>query len=278
MRKLISADVFRLMRSRVLWLCMAAVFVLGAYGYYDIWSFMQESGYEQELAKQAFSTLPASGLVLAVLCGLFLGEEFSFGTIRSKLVVGHDRVSIYLSELCVSILAGLLVSLAYLAATALVGIPLLGFFRRNLMMLAWYAFCMLCVLCVFAAILTLLLMKCANRTVGVVLGMLLMLGMLYVSARIEARLSEPENIMSYTMVDPETYRPIEVEETPNPRYLTGREREIYQWLHDILPTGQSIQIANLEGEHSTRWPIASAIVFLLVTGTGLWLFLRKDLN
>ncbi len=278
MRKLISADLFRLMRSRMLWLCVAAVFAIDSYNYYDCWNSLQKFGFEQELAQQAFSSSPEFGLALAVICGLFLGEEFSYGTIRNKLVIGHERVSIYLSALAVSICSGLLAVASHFAATALVGIPLLGIFRRSLVTIAWYTFCLICVVCVFAAILTLLVMLCASRTMGVVLGILLILGMMYVSASIENRLSEPENNMSYTLIDSETYQPLEVEETPNPRYLKGTKREVYQWMHDVMPMGQCIQISNLDGLHPLRWPIASAVEFLLVTGAGIWLFLRKDLN
>lgn len=278
MRKLMSVNLFRLWRNKIFWICAASIVVLQTYGLWDAWKSVREFGFKTGLADQAFSTAPGSGLILAVFCGLFLGSEFSSGAIRNKLVGGHSRTMIYLSSLLTCILAGLCLAAFYAAVTLIIGIPLLGFFEVKLVIVGYYTFCMLCVLCVFAAILVLLVMQCANRTAGVVLGMLLMLGMLFVSAQIEKRLSEPENNVSYTVIDSETYRPLEVEETPNPLYLTGMKREVYQWLHDILPTGQSIQIGNLEGVHPLRWPPVSAVVFLLVTGAGIWLFRRKDLN
>lgn len=278
MRRLISADVFRLRRSRIFWICMAAVFLLCVLDIWDAWDYMRKYGYEQELADRMFAPLPYSGIVIAVFCGVFLGGEFSSGMIRNKLAAGHTRMSVYLSALCTCLLAGLFLSLSYAAAVFVIGMPLLGTFKVELPVVAYYAFCMLCVICVLSAVMVLLVMRCANRTTGVVLGMLLMLGMLYVSAYIDSRLSEPKMNAVYTRIDSETYRPLEVEEMPNPLYLKGTKREIYQWLSDILPMGQSIQISNLDGDFPLRWPFASAAVFVLVTGAGICLFKRKDLN
>ena len=53
------------------------------------------------------------GVVLAAVCSLFFGAEYADGTLRSKLIAGHGRASIYLATLA----AGLLLTLAlYLAA------------------------------------------------------------------------------------------------------------------------------------------------------------------
>ena len=129
MRKLISADLFRLWRNRIFWICAAVIVLLSGWGCYDAWKSTREFGFVTELTRQAFSALPASGLILAVVCGLFLGSEFSYGTIRNKLVAGHTRTAIYLSALLTCMAAGFLLSVFYAAATVVVGIPLLGFFQ-----------------------------------------------------------------------------------------------------------------------------------------------------
>ncbi|MEG0494561.1 MAG: ABC transporter permease, partial [Clostridia bacterium] len=41
------------------------------------------------------------GLVSPLFCGLFLGTEYSDGTMRNKLIVGQKREKIYLSSFIV---------------------------------------------------------------------------------------------------------------------------------------------------------------------------------
>lgn len=280
MRKLISADIYRLRKNRVFWICMIAAFLIGAYNFCSTWAYVRklEYSFERGLAETAFEPLAFTGLLIAVFCGLFLGSDFSSGTIRNKLAAGHTRRAVYGSALLTCMFAGLLLSLSYAAAVLLVGMPLLGFFEEDPVKVVYYAFCMFCVICVLSAFMILLVMQCASRSAGVVLGILLMFAMLLVSSRIENRLSEPKMNQSYTLFDTETYRPLEVEETTNPLYLEGAEREAWQWMHDILPMGQSIQISNLDGVHPLRWPVASAVLFWLITGAGIYLFRKKDLN
>ena len=49
------------------------------------------------------------GLVAAILTSMFIGSEYSDGTIRNKLVVGHSRMRIYLANLIVCSVACVLI-------------------------------------------------------------------------------------------------------------------------------------------------------------------------
>ena len=49
----------------------------------------------------------AIAISASAFCSLFIGTEYSDGTIRNKLVVGHTRGTIYLSNLIVSMAAAL---------------------------------------------------------------------------------------------------------------------------------------------------------------------------
>ena len=118
-------------------------------------------------------------------------------------------------------------------------------------------------------------MLCHHRTAAAVLGIVLSLALLVAGAKLDSDLSEPEMVDRYILID-FSGKPMEVEQHPNPLYLEGTKREIYQWAADILPTGQMVQIANLSGEYPERWPFASAAVLLAVTGIGVWLFEQKD--
>ena len=57
----------------------------------------------------------------AVFIGVFVGTEYSDGTLRNKLIIGHSRSSIYISNLIVCTTAGIIMHLTYIITTILLG-------------------------------------------------------------------------------------------------------------------------------------------------------------
>ena len=55
-----------------------------------------------------------SGVVLSAFCSLFVGAEYSDGTIRNKIAVGHSRAAVYLANLVTCSAAGVLICLGYI--------------------------------------------------------------------------------------------------------------------------------------------------------------------
>ena len=66
------------------------------------------------------------GFFIAIFTSLFVGAEYSDGTIRNKIVAGHSRKNIYLSNLIVSIVVGLILEFIYLIIISIVAIPVFG--------------------------------------------------------------------------------------------------------------------------------------------------------
>ena len=264
------------MRCRTFWICMAAAFLLGAWGFWVAGDYVKNGVLQYTLEQQAFSVVPFGGII-TVFCALFIGDEFAYGTIRNKLTAGYTKREVYLAFLLVNFVATLLLALAYLLSVFLVGIPILGFFQGNMARIVYYVICALLSMFACSAIFTLLAMLCHHRTAAAVLGIILALVLVIVGAKLDSDLSEPEMIDHYIHIDVNG-KPLEVEQHPNPLYLSGTKREIYQWAEDILPEGQNIQIGNLSGDHPERWPFASVVVTLVITGIGIWAFDRKDVN
>ena len=67
------------------------------------------------------------GVVAALMISLLIGTEFSSGTIRNKLIAGHSRASVYLSNLIVCIASEIIINAIYIIGTL---IPSLIIFIR----------------------------------------------------------------------------------------------------------------------------------------------------
>ena len=64
----------------------------------------------------------------------------------------------------------------------------------------------------------------------------------------------------------------------NPAYIDGTQRTVYELIADILPTGQTIQMNNLEFERASRWPVFSLIMLIIATIAGYIPFRKRDIR
>ena len=99
MTKLLSANFFRLKKNKCFWVCM--IFMLAAGVFFPVMRYvdMQKSGTVNTLDNGFFACALFIGVLASVFCSLFIGTEYSDGTIRNKVVVGQKRSAIYLSNL-----------------------------------------------------------------------------------------------------------------------------------------------------------------------------------
>ena len=68
------------------------------------------------------------------------------------------------------------------------------------------------------------------------------------------------------------------EPLPNPNYVDGVKRELFQFLSDTLPSGQSISVCSYELGRPVLSLISSAVIALLTTAAGIACFRRKDIR
>ena len=261
MNNLLSANFARLWKDKVFWLCFAAMLACSAGTMLNGCrqaSVNAGSGFAYTLDFFYFNLAPLLGLFCAVFISLFLGTEYSDGTVRNKLVVGRSRTAVYLADLTVSFCAALLFMAAWLLG-GLVGIPFLGPWKLGAPGLA---------LCLLLAAFT-------NKAAGAVVSILLFLALLVCASMLYNRLSEPE-MFSGVIITAEGMSM--GEPTPNPDYISGGVRAAYEFLLDLLPTGQSILLANLELARPLREALCSAFIAGAAALGGLWTFRKKDLR
>lgn len=68
------------------------------------------------------------------------------------------------------------------------------------------------------------------------------------------------------------------EPAPNPNYVRGVTRMIYEFITDFLPAGQGLQMWQLEIRNSVRMLMSSIAITVLTTSCGIIVFKRKDLK
>ena len=275
MAKLLRANLSRLWKSRIFYVGLIFMLLLNVFLVLDGWNFGRQ-GYPEPLEDMLFQNCIIIGFVSAVVVGMFLGTEYSDGTIRNKIAVGHTRASIYLANLIVCAAASALLLLISLALGFGLGSFLLDPLGLPMKVLLLYTCIGLLTTVSFASIYMLVAMLSPSKASGAVLCLVLALVLLFATSAVEGALTEPEMVQDFVMSVDGT--PNLGEPHPNPRYVTGTKRAVLEVIYDILPTGQAFQISNNECAHPARLPAFSLLVALVTSAAGALLFRRRDLK
>ncbi|MDE6203583.1 MAG: ABC transporter permease, partial [Lachnospiraceae bacterium] len=218
-------------------------------------------------------------ILFSAFCSLFIGTEYNDGTIRNKLIVGHKRMDIYLSNLTACIIAGVIMCIAYLIPYLITGIPLLGFFIVDNISTIWiFLGCNLVLLIALAAIFTLVSMLNQNKALSAVICILGLFVLLMLGAMIEDGLNQPEYFEDYAYMDPETKELVIVPSTANPYYIRGTQRQIYEFLSDFLPGSQIIRLSAMDAPSPEILAMYSGIIAVATTSLGIFFFGKEDIK
>lgn len=284
MSRLLTSTFFRMLKKIVFWILLICMFI---YGVYSASNFASEASAGFAIDGCVFDFVPFMGLVAAIFISLFVGSEYSDGTIRNKLVVGHSRMQIYLANLIACSLACVLISLAYIAGVIVVSSSKGGELLTETSIIAMCLICSLFLSIAFTSIMIMLAILNTNKAGNVVVSMILALIMLVSSSYIYQRLGEPETYDNYVSVN-EVGIPTQVEQSPNPLYIDGTPRAVLEVVNDLLPSGQAMQladafdsegIANKDIENASyRWLGYSILVIVVTSSLGIALFRKKEIR
>lgn len=275
MSNLISVGLFRTVRSKLFYILLALTALVMAYVYYNTYRVQLGPDFSQ-LDLYFFQFINANIVSAAVFCPLFLSSEYGDGALRNKLMVGRTRPQIYLANLAVNCLYGTAACLAAVVTGLCVGVPLLGWFQNagpGKIML--YVLLALATTWVCAALYTFLSMVVASRGVAITLCILLAFGLILLGQYLYLALSQEEVLTALFYTDTGE---MAVSEQPNPAYLTGFARQVYQFFYELTPGGQAYQILGMSAQSPLRMLGYSGLVFVLVTGLGLAIFQKKDVK
>ncbi|MEG1015143.1 MAG: ABC transporter permease subunit [Clostridia bacterium] len=275
MRNLLCANFARLWKNKAFWACM--IFMAG-FGLFSV-GMRYRNAPAAPIDQIFFFQAVIIGLVSPLFCGLFLGTEYSDGTMRNKLIVGQKREKIYLSSFIVCTCSAVMMVASNYTAVALAGIPLLGGIEVPMAGFLFMTFTSLMLTVAFCALLTAIGTNVQNKPSSLIANILSVSLLFAVAILINSALNEPEYLIDYTRiisVDPIDGAQLATE--PNPAYITGATRSIYQIFLDALPTGQAIQLSQMSAPNGLQLPFYSCIISIVSTIAGLWIYRKKDLK
>lgn len=277
MRKLLSANFFRLKKDKLFFLTLAAVFIIAFLNIQSCAGSAADSlsnGFESSLDKYFFALAPYMGAIYAIFISLFLGTEYSDGTIRNKLSVGHTRTHIYFANYFCCLFSCLLFAAAWLAGSA-PGLFLIGSFQMGTSGFLSYLLVIIGFTLTFCALFTALGMLSSNKAFSVVFSLLLWLGLILAASGLNDRLDEVAMLGGRAFIDGKF---VTIEPTPNPLYLKGTVRTVCEYLRDALPSGQAILMSDASIVHPTRQFLLSLLLTAALLAAGMAAFHRKNIK
>lgn len=266
MIKLISAGCTRMWKDKIFWLTCAIMFIYGVL-------MLVKTNPNMPLEAIFFTFAVIIGIPIAAFCGMFIGTEHSDGTIRNKLIVGHSRCAVYLSNLIVNFIACILIAFSYTVAMIVIGVPRLGFFEVSIGHILLYSFAAIMMIFALAAIYTLLCLLITNKATAAVICVLVSFALFFFSVRINSKLKE----IKYSEGNMNITTTIEsLEMSGNDKKIS--KKDLYQFLYDFVPNCQGMQIGMQNSNNLWMLPIYSASIIVVTSGLGIFLFRKKDLK
>ncbi len=228
-------------------------------------------------------------IAFAAFISLFVGREHGEGGFRNKAITGYTKGQIFFSEwllhtaFCLVMLLLFFVGFAPMAHEVLSPVP--G------SMLALITLCLVMMTVAIVTLLCVLSMLINARAVSAILSVLLVIGLMLVSYKIEEALSAPQYY--YTHHYDEAGELISVEQRESPIYVDGVARKLLTHLNYAIPLGQSEPLLQCIGvwnysDASNQslshlkvvkfFPLYSLGVMVLAGGVGYVIFRRRDLR
>lgn len=291
MSRLLRAEFVKLWRNKIFWMCLIFLVIMEILAFNgNVMSSssvtVDETGRFEEtvtyikymdLEDVVFVIMPYFGFVISVFVSFYIGTEYEDGTMRNKVIAGHNRTSIYLAETIVCTVAAVFLCIVTIAVSAPIDVILgseLGIGVWTLLRMV-FASVSIAVACSGIALSTAAWMQQGKSALAV--NLVIFFLMLAFGMWIDSRLGAEEYLHSGWTRSEEG--DVIENKTPNPNYVWDpAERAAMEFVEDIFPVGQGIQLASGELAHMERWPAFALGVTVAITGIGVFLFRKKDIR
>lgn len=276
MNKLVSASFARLWKNTLFWIEIIVMLLFYAAVMIANYQSARDYGISYNLDGFFPGSFMIIGFFTATFASMFLGTEYSDGTLRNKLVMGHSRVAVYLSNLIICFVSSVLVCLSSIVLICAMGIPMFGLLTNPLVNTLALIGTGFFIVAAYSAVFTLIAMLISNKPLTVITCIFTCLIIYFGSMSIGMKLDEPEISSGYEWI--EGGELVSSLPHPNPNYLHGTKRAVYEFLYDFLPAGQGFQLAKENAEPKVQFPLYSLLITVSATAGGILAFRRKDLK
>lgn len=260
MNRLLTGNLIRLRKNIVFWISLVCAMVGPLYTVLNNWYYKNL----WDMSIHADTAFLLSGadyffmVALAVAISLFVGTDFSDNTIRNKLIAGHTRTSVFLSNLIASIIVAVIMYLVSVAASC-AGIPLFDKLELPIDKLILQMGCAVVSVSVVATFICTVTMVIGNRVISAIVSMLSVIGMQLIPPILWA------NVDYYT----------------ENGLLNTFQAKIDVFMYDWLPSCQIYQLTSIVEDIPKNiylFPVYSAILILVVGTIGIIIFRNKNLK
>ena len=254
MRKLLSANLSRLWKSAFFWGAMVATAIGSmAFCFLDYQKSLDNPASVLSVENTLFNFLP----IIAFACAAFINQEliteFDNNTIRNKLIVGHTRFEVYFTNFITYILGSVLLLCVMLVVSVITGYLCFGHFVLGAFQLMILLLSCALIVMIYAAICIVVGMNIDSKYISIISNMVL-LGLQFLAAYLQSTLAEVD------------------------MHINGMGRNIAELISDLLPTGQAIQMIEMNFDRYIRWPWLSIGVLIAVTVIGYIPFRKRDIR
>lgn len=270
MIRLLKAGLFRLKKEVLFWIFIFLTIGLAGYGLIKCSSV--ESVSFDNVVNEFIMYI---GLFIAIFVSIFVGKEHSQGIIRNKIIVGHSRLSIFVSNLIISIAVSILCEAIYLVIVISLGTYLFGQLQITSSQFLLSMVDTILIIISFCSIFNFVAIICSDITVSTTICMVLFIAMFIAQAALSLTAFSTKYLPNTTF---DENGDIITTQEPDPNYPGDEKVKQARILYLLIPQGQAMEVGSNDIELLSQMPIYSIIVTSIVNFLGIYIFYKKELK
>lgn len=251
MINLLNANFYRLKKNYSFWILLTLMAFMGSFMYINNSGLHPETcvNCNNQFGEVFFNFLSLNWLFIPIFIGTFIGEEYSDGTIKNKIIIGCKRKNIYLSNLITNIIVIFLYTLIYIVTLLITSLIL-----KFDLTIPTYKFIQLLIASillniVYVSLFTLISMEISNKTLSIIISFSIVICMMLMIPNIYLK--------SLT--------------------ASGTNKLLCKIILNITPYGQAYQIMNLTDNY-TYFSFISVILILIINIYAIIMINKKQFN